>query len=303
MEIQCDVVVIGAGAAGLTAGIYLRRSNLKAVVLEKSAPGGILLNIHRIDNYPGLPRIAGPDLAVNMMQQALDLGVEIAYEEVAKVEKEEGRFVVYASNVYRAKAIIVASGMTQNEKKVPGEKEFLGKGVSYCASCDGAFFRGQDVMVVGHSDRVAEEAIYLSGLARKVYVAMPEAPSFSERHADILKGLSQVELIPSATLVAVSGTDKVSEAVLSVNGQETRVPVSAVFPLTEGRSAVSFLYPLHPGEEKGFLLVDGNLSTSVPGVFACGDVVKKTLRQVANAVGEAALAATNAIRYVRMLGK
>lgn len=303
MEKNLDLIVVGAGAAGLTAGIYLKRSNLKSLVFEKSAPGGILLNIHQIDNYPGVPKVSGPDLAVNMFTQANELGVEIAYEEVKKIEKEGEDFVVYANDVYRAKTVIVASGMASSKARVTGEEAFLGKGVSYCASCDGAFFKGKDVALYGHNDRVAEEAIYLSGLANHVYILAPKETEFEEGHAETLSCLENVELIPMATLKEIQGSDHVEHLVYEQNGETKTLDVSGIFPLREGAGSSTFLYALGVEENRGFLVADKEGKTNVPGLFVAGDATDKKLRQVANAVGEAASASSAAIAYVRSLKK
>jgi thioredoxin reductase (NADPH) len=305
MAERYDVIVIGAGIAGLTAGIYLKRSALKSLLLEKSAPGGRLLNIHAIDNYPSEPLIAGPDLAAKILGHATELGVAIDYGNVQSVVKQADHFLVVSDMAsYETSAVIVATGTTTKTFGVPGEKEFNGRGVSYCATCDGHFFKGKDVMVVGYKDRAVEEAIYLSSLVRHLYFVLPQPLETTEVHEATLKSLDNVELLPGATLKSIAGDKLVTSAqVQRADGSQKDYAIAGIFPLAGEKSSSDFLAGLNPKNRNGFLNADSDLMTSVPGVFACGDILDKKLRQLVNAAGEGALAATSAISYVHSLSK
>ena len=300
MEKEYDVVIIGAGIAGITAGIYLRRSALKAVMLDKGAPGGKLNNIHRIDNYPACPSISGPDLAAQLFNQAMELGVNYEYASVFEVAKEGNLFKTRTDvGDIVSKAVIVATGSSPKKLGIPGEKDYLGKGVSYCATCDGNFFKGLPVAVYGYLDHAVEDALYLAGLCSKVHFLAPKPIQSTEEHLGQLKALENVEIVLGATMKSIEGDDKVQEVVYELGGFEKRLPVRAIFPLADEKSSSEFLAGLNPDTNKGFLICDSNMQTSVPGLFACGDIVDKRLRQLVNAAGEAAVAATASISYVR----
>ena len=295
-----DVVVIGGGMAGLTAGIYLRRSSLSSVIVEKGAPGGKLNNIHRIDNYPAAPKISGPDLAMAVFTQASELGVELAYGSVSSVSKEDGRFFVRTdAGDYCAKAVIIATGVETKKLGIPGEKEFEGKGVSYCATCDGNFFRGKDVAVIGNKDHAVEDVLYLSGLVDHLYFLIPEPLETTEAHHEELLACPNVQLIQGGKPIRLDGETVVTGLTYEEGGEQKQIHVSGVFPLYGEKSSSEFLSSLKPETNKGFLVCDTAMSTSVPGVFACGDIVDKKLRQLVNAAGEAAVASTSAISYCR----
>ena len=299
MDQILDGVIIGAGAAGLTAAIYWKRSSLSFALLDKGAPGGKLNNIHQIDNYPGLPHVSGPDLAMSFFNQATDLGVEVEYGDVQRVEKEGDVFVISGDfGELRSKTVLVATGTSLSPKGVKGEKEHLGKGVSYCATCDGAFYKGKDVAVIGYQDHAAEDALYLSPLVNRLYFVFPKPLQASEEHERQLKACTNVEWV-NGKLLSVKGDPRVDRIEIQMESGLQSISVSGVFPLSDEQSASMFLAPLSPMTEKGFLKVNEARMTSVPGLFAAGDVVDKKLRQIVNAAGEGAEAATSAMAYAR----
>ena len=301
---EFDCLIVGAGIAGITAGIYLKRSNLSALVLDKDAPGGKLNNIHRIDNYPGVAKIAGPELAMSLYNQASDLGVTFDYGAVSKVKKEGDRFLVYTDvNSYSAKALIIATGIENKKLGVPGEEKYNGKGVSYCATCDGNFFKGKPVTVYGFKDHAVEDAIYLSGLASSVLFLAPEPLQTTEAHREELLASANVTLVEGATLLRAEGEEKLEKVVYSVGEKEIEAETAGLFQLFGEKSSSMFLASLGVESNKGFLKVDANMLTNVPGLFACGDVLDKKLRQLVNAAGEASVAATSAISYIHSLKK
>ncbi|MEE3401923.1 MAG: FAD-dependent oxidoreductase [Candidatus Enteromonas sp.] len=298
-----DVVVVGAGIAGLSAAIYLKRSSLSLVLLEKMAPGGKLLNIHEIDNYPALGSVSGPELANKAFEQCNALGVDYQYGNVMSIEKQGDVFYVTTDmERYEAKAVIIAVGTEKLEAGVPGENEFNGRGVSYCATCDGNFFKGKEVAVIGYKDQAAEEAIYLAGLASRCYFINPKPLEAAESHLEVLKGKENVVMM-EAELLRIEGDKLVNKIVVKSGEEEKEIPVSGVFPLYGEKSAASFLAPLGVELERGFMVCDANMNTNVPGLYGAGDIVAKKLRQVVTAASDGALAATSAIGYVHMLRK
>ena len=279
---EFDCVVVGAGIAGITAGIYLKRSNLSCIVLDKDAPGGKLNNIHRIDNYPGTPKIAGPELAMALVNQAMELGVNLDYGAVSEVKKEGDLFTVVTDiDSYQAKSVII----------------------SYCATCDGNFFKGKKVVVYGFKDHAVEDAIYLSGLASDVYVLAPEALQTTEAHQNELLGAANVQLFENAKILEICGDTAVKSICYEKDGVEAELDTDAVFQLYGEKSSSMFLSSLGVDSNKGFIKVDSGMCTNVPGLYAAGDVLDKRLRQLVNAAGEASVAATMAIAYVHSLKK
>lgn len=302
MEKVTDVIVIGAGIAGLTAGIYLKRAARDFVLLDKGAPGGKLLNVHQIDNYPGTGTISGPELAQKVYKQAQDLGVEVEYGNIYEVKKDGDEFLVTTDiATYRCRAAIIATGLLNRLLGVPGEKEFLGHGVSYCATCDGAFYKGKDVAVIGNKDQAVEEAIYLAGLVHRLYFFYEGELIAPEEHLAALRSLNNVILVPGSRLLAIKGEKAVTGVDIQKEGGEQLYPVSGVFPLAGERSSADFLAGLGLENSHGFLKVGLDMATSLPGLYAAGDLVDQPLRQAITAAGEGATAASAAISYLRRL--
>lgn len=296
---KVDCFIIGAGIAGITAAIYLKRSNLTSILMDKDAPGGKLNNIHRIDNYPGTPSIAGPDLAYKLYEQATSLGVEFTYGSVSEVKKEGDLFHIYADvGEYLSTTLIVATGIENKKLGVPGEAALNGKGVSYCATCDGNFFKGKEVVVYGYKDHAVEDAIYLSSIVKTVHVLAPLPLETTEAHESELKGKDNVVLHENATILSVLGEERVTGVLAKEGDKEEELRCDGLFQLFGEKSSSQFLASLGLETNKGFIKVDANMATSVPGLFACGDVLDKKLRQLVNAAGEASVAATMAISYI-----
>lgn len=297
-----DIAVIGGGPAGLTAGLYAGRGGLRAAVVEKLMPGGLVANTERIDNYPGFPEgVAGYDLAQRMQAQAAKFGAQFVSDEAQRIAVEPRSFLVTLASKaqLRAKAVIVAAGAYPKTLGVPGERELLGKGVSYCAVCDGAFFKGQPVAVVGGGDSAVQEAVYLAGLCNTVTVVHRRS---SLRAAESLQKLAfrneQISFAWNKTVVAIEGDKQVTG--LRVMDKETMkeevLPVSGVFVYVGYHPNSAAVKDLVRLDENGYVITDENLMSSVPGIFAAGDVRRKLVRQIAGAVGDAATAAVAAQR-------
>lgn len=300
MERQTRIVIVGAGIAGLTAAIYLKRSNVDFLILDKGAPGGKLNNIHEIENYSGFLPISGPELAQKLLKQTQNLSISVDYGNVLGVKKTAKGYSIFTEDEeIRCQGIILATGMANRRAYVPGEKEFLGRGVSYCATCDGNFFKGKTVAVIGYEDHASEDAIYLAGLAKKVLFFVPEELQAVETHRLALENLENVEIHMRACLLFVSGKSLVEAIGVLEDGKEATYEASGVFPLFGEAPSTAFASGLGLKEEKQFVCVNENMETSLPGVFACGDIVYKKLRQLITAASDGAIAATSAISYFR----
>ena len=294
------IVIIGAGTAGLTAALYLKRANQDFVLLEKGAPGGKLLTVSEISNYPGVDKVPGFVLAQMIYKTATDSGVEVTPGSVKSVSRSGKDFLVATDNGdYLAKAVLVATGLS-NVPTLKGEKQLLGKGVSYCATCDGPLYRKKDVALIGEGDRSLVEALYLAPLVNKLLVLVPgESLSGDEAMKEKLLEASNVTIVYGSKALEILGTEHVEGLVYEVKGVRNQSSVSAVFPLLGEKSASSFLSPLQIRAEKGFLPVDSRMMSSVPGLFAAGDIVEKPLRQVVTAAGDGANASSGIMAYLR----
>lgn len=306
-DVFFDIVVIGGGPAGLTAGLYAGRGGLKAAVVERLAPGGLVANTERIDNYPGFPEgVSGFDLAQRMRDQAVKFGAELVLDDVRSLAPESKSFAITLATgkTLRAKAVVIATGAYPKQLGVPGERELLGKGVSYCAVCDGAFFRGQEVAVIGGGDSAVQEAVYLAGLCSKVTVVHRRS---SLRAAESLQKLAfrneRISFAWSKTVAVIEGREAVTG--VRVMDKETLaeevIPAAGVFIYVGYQPNSSVVRDLVKLDEAGYIVTGENMATSVPGIFAAGDVRRKLVRQIAGAVGDAATAAIAAHQYIESL--
>ena len=299
--IKTDIVVIGAGVAGLTCATYLKRANADFAILEKSAPGGKLLNVDSIENYPGYTKISGADLAYKIYETALHAGVDIVYDDVVSVEQSGKGFLVKTnSETYECLALIVGTGLS-NIPTIKGEKRFFGKGISYCVTCDGPLYRGKKVAIYGDSERANLEALYLSNLVGELTYLFPEEELVGAPESiSLLKSKDNVRLIPSAKIDEIRGDEEHLQEVEYHTPKESGVlSLDAFFPLAGEKSASAFLSSLPLTLKNGFIPVNENCESSLPGLYAIGDVVDKKLRQVVNACGEGAVASSSAMAYVR----
>lgn len=301
-----DLIIIGSGPAGLTAGIYASRARLSTLVLEQNfVSGGQIIDTYKIDNYPGLPGISGMDLADKMSQHAEKLGVAIENVIVTSLDLTGPvKKVITDDSVYEAKAVIIASGATHSHLGAPGEEEFAGHGVSYCATCDGGFYRKKDTLVVGGGDVAVEDAIYLARLCNKVYVVhrRDELRAAKVLQENLLS-LPNVEMVWNSVVKTINGTDKVESVTVTnvKDGSERTIPVQGAF-IAVGISPRSEFAKNHiEMDGKGYIIADETGRTSVPGVFAAGDVRGKQLRQVVTAVADGANAVTSVEKYLLTL--
>ena len=307
MEIsENDLVIVGGGPAGLTAGLYAARAKLRTILIEKMLPGGQAASTFLVENYPGFPEgVAGPELAEAMEKQAKRFGLEIITGEVSQLTGQgqlweidlEGRKLI-------TKAIIIATGVEPTKLDIPGETELKGRGVSYCATCDGAFFQDQDIAVIGGGDSAVDEALYLTRFAKRVYLihrrnALRAEKILQERAFQNPK----IEIFWDTVILKVLGKSGVEGLELkNLKNQMTRtLNISGVFFYVGFRPNTAFLKWVVELDEQGYVITDPNMATSVQGIFAAGDVRQKLLRQVTTAVGDGATAAFAAERYIENL--
>lgn len=304
MERQYDLVIVGAGPAGLTAALYASRAGLKTVIIENGAPGGKLVKTHQISNYPGVKTLAGTDLAMSMLEQAISFGAAYEYGDVSKVDENKN---VYLSDgtVIEAKAVLVATGTKERLLNIPGEQENIGRGVSFCAVCDGAFFKDKDVVVIGGGNSALEESIYLTNFAKSVTIVIRRDVFRAEKQIqDQIESNAKIRIIKKHIPKEVlSENGKVSGIVLEdVDTKQTQVvECQGIFPYV-GQDPMSMcLEGLGVTDEKGYVLVDENMETKIPGIYAAGDVLSKTLRQVVTATNDGAIAAQHAFHKISNL--
>lgn len=301
---EYDVVIVGGGPGGLTAGLYTSRANLKSLLIEKKWPGGQMLNTEHIENYPGFERVTGSELAQRMENQARKQGLQIELDGVTSIRPSGNRQLVRTEGdrEYLAKAVIVTSGGEPRRLEVPGEDELSGRGVSYCAICDGAFFRDQVIAVVGGGDTAVEEGIFLTRFASKVYI-IHRRDQFRAQRSVVEKARQnpKIELLMSTTVEEIHGTDQVEYLTIVRRGQRERLNATGVFVFV-GFTPNSRIFPGHvERDSQGYLLTNTHMETSIPGIFAAGDVRSQLTRQITTAVGDGTTAASAAQHYIDSL--
>jgi thioredoxin reductase (NADPH) len=301
-----DLIIIGAGPAGLSAAIYASRARLNAIVIEQNyVNGGQIIDTYEIDNYPGLPGLSGMDLAMKMAEHAEKLGVETVNAFVQSLDLNGPvKKVITDEGTYEAKAVIIASGATHSKLGAQGENQYAGMGVSYCATCDGAFYRGKDVLVVGGGDVAVEDAIFLARGCNKVYVVhRRDELRAAKVLQESLLSLPNVEMVCNSNLKSITGGMKVENATVvnKLDQTERTIPVSGVFIAVGITPRSEFARNHVDMDEKGYIVANETGATSVPGVFAAGDVRTKQLRQVVTAVADGANAVTSVEKYLLTL--
>lgn len=299
-----DIIIIGSGPAGLSAAIYAQRACLDTIVIEKNGiSGGQVLNTWEVDNYPGFPGVTGFELSRQFREHANKLGARVVQDEVVQVELSGNvKKVVCEEETYEARCVILASGAHHRTLEVPGAEELRGAGVSYCATCDGAFFRGRTVAVVGGGDAALEDAIFLARMCEKVYIVhRRDKLRGAKRLQERLQALENVEFVWNSETAAIEGNGQVEALRLrqTKTGEEKRLDVDGVF-IAVGIAPESELYAGQLElDEQGYIRADESGQTSVPGVFAAGDVRTKALRQILTAASDGANCVASAERYLQ----
>ena len=297
-----DTIIIGAGPAGMTAALYAARSNLKVALIEGGLPGGQMNNTSDIENYPGYANISGPELAEKMFEPLENLGVEHLYGFVKNIEDHgDVKKVITDDEEFETRTVIVATGSKHRLLGVPGEEELNSRGVSYCAVCDGAFFRDQDLLVVGGGDSAVEEAIFLTQFAKTVTIVHRRDELRAQKVLqDRAFANEKINFIWDSVVKEIKGENRVESVVIEnvKTNQVTEHAFGGVF-IYVGLDPVSdFTKDLQIQDESGWIVTDDHMKTSVAGVFAVGDVRQKDLRQVTTAVGDGAIAGQEAYKYI-----
>ncbi|WP_209124977.1 thioredoxin-disulfide reductase [Alkalihalobacillus sp. BA299] len=303
-----DVVIAGAGPAGMTAAVYTSRANLSTVMVERGVPGGQMANTEDVENYPGFDHILGPDLSNKMFEHAKKFGAEYAYGDIKEIiDGEDYKIVKAGSKEFKAKAVIVTTGAEYKKIGVPGEKELSGRGVSYCAVCDGAFFKGKELVVVGGGDSAVEEAVYLTRFATKVTVVhrrdelraqkILQQRAFDNEKVDFIwnhtvKEINEAEgKVGSVTLVSTE------------TGEEREFKTDGVFIYIGMLPLNASVLNLGITNKDGYIVTNDEMETKVPGILAAGDIREKTLRQIVTATGDGSIAAQSAQHYIESLAE
>ena len=295
-----DIIIVGAGPAGLTSAIYARRANKSVLVLEGKSYGGQIINTLNIENYPALMHVDGFSLADKMYNQAKELGAEIVFEKVVEIKNGKTKKVITNKKEYKCKAIILATGCDNRKLGLDNESNLIGKGVSYCATCDGAFYKDKKVAVVGGGNTALEDALYLSDIASTVYL-IHRRDTFrgDEKTVNLLKKKDNVKIIYNSNVTKIIGDDKLEKIeVTNTNGEKNIFIVDGLF-VAIGRIPQTELFKnIIKLDENGYIIAKENCYTNLKGIFVAGDVRKKNVRQLVTAVSDGAIAATEAINYL-----
>ncbi|SHI73186.1 thioredoxin-disulfide reductase [Desulfofundulus thermosubterraneus] len=298
-----DVAIIGGGPAGLTAGIYAARAKLKSLLIERGMTGGLAATTEFIENYPGFSEgIGGPELMNRMEAQARRFGLEILNSNVEALKKENLNFIIKTEDTeFTARTVIVATGAQPQRLNVRGEETFHGRGVSYCATCDGAFFKDKHVAVVGGGDAAVEEAMFLTKFATRVFIIHRRGELRATKIVqERARQNPRIEFIWHSVVEEITGNEIVTGVRIKDvrTGQTSELPVNGVFIYIGYSPNSSIVKELVKLDERGYILTDANMQTSCPGLFAAGDVRQKSLRQVVTAVADGAIAAVSAEKYL-----
>ena len=298
MKLDFDCIIIGAGVAGMTSALYLKRAGINVVIFEKSFVGGQINKTNSIKNYPGYKEIEGPTLALSILSQIEELEIPIIYEDVYSIsDKDDFKVVQTNSKEYNAKALIIASGRKERTLGLEHENDFIGRGISWCATCDGNFFKDKDVIVIGGGNTAMEEALYLSNICNKVYVINRSKTLRADKI--LIEQVKQKENV-SILLDSVAKTLIIENDILKgleLQNNE-KICASGIFIAIGSDPAVEFIKDLELEMENNYILVKENMETSIEGIYACGDVIKKDLYQIVTAASDGAIAANSVKNYL-----
>lgn len=293
---QYDVVIVGAGPAGMTAAIYAARADLSVLLLDKLAPGGKIINTNEIQNYPGVGFISGAELAIQMFEQVCMLGVEFDYRTVVKLEDRDGEKLVHCQEdgiIYTARAVIVATGTQSNKLCCEGEERFTGNGISWCAICDGVSYRDKDVAVIGGGNSAVEESIYLAGLVHHLTVITRSGLAADPMVCDKLRNMDNVTIYSYQEVLEFYGGEQLEGVRFcsTQTGEERSVACDGVFEYIGLHPVTDLCAPLKVCDPMGYVRVSDEMRTAMPGVYGAGDCIVKGLRQVITACADGAVAA------------
>ena len=291
-----DVIIIGAGPAGLTAAIYALMANKKVLIFEARSYGGQIVNAGVIKNYPGLPGISGFDFATKLYDQVKSLGGEIKFETVIRIEKDKS--VITKKGTYNAKAIIVATGASKRKLKTENEEKYIGRGVSYCATCDGNLYKEKNVAIVGSGKTAIDDAIYLSDIANKVYlINNKEEFNVDAMYLDKIRGTKNIETLLNYNVVRINGDKKVSSIdIVDKNNIQKQIEIEGIFIAVGQEPQNNIFSNILELDEKGYIKTEDGVHTNIDKIYVAGDNKKKLLKQLVTAESDGAIAATVAIK-------
>lgn len=292
-----DIIIIGAGPAGMTSAIYAKRAGYNPLVLEKNTYGGQIINSSEVANYPGIKKIDGYTFATKIYEQLKELEIEIKHEEVINIKKIDKTInVITNKNEYECKSVIIATGLTKRKLNIENEEKLIGKGISYCATCDGAFFKENDVAVVGGGNTALEDAIFLSNYCKHVYLINRTENFKAEKSLlDSFKQKNNTEIITSANVKKLVGKEKLEKIELD-NGKILNI--SGLFIAIGQIPNCNFDIV---EKENGFIKSNEECTTNIPGIFVAGDIRNKSVRQIVTSVSDGAVAAINAVKYIEKI--
>ena len=291
-----DIIIIGAGPAGMTAAIYAARANKKVLVLEANTYGGQIINTKSIENYPVNPGISGFDFATKLYNQAKDLGTEIKFEKVIEITEKE---VITTKETYKTKTIIIATGSDNRKLNLENEEQLTGKGISYCATCDGAFYKDKIVAVIGGGNTAVEDAIYLSDIAKTVYL-IHRRDTFKAEAILVgqLKQKENIKIVLNTTITKINGDNKLESINLLTNNETTKLNIDGLFIAVGQVPETENFKKLINTNEQGYIIAGEDCKTNIKNIFVAGDTRTKNLRQLVTATSDGAIAATEAIKYL-----
>lgn len=294
-----DIIIIGAGPAGICAAIYALRANQKTLIIEKETIGGKIASSPLIENYPGIKAIKGPELSEQLEDQIKQLGGKIEFGEVINIQnKREEKIVITKNKTHKAKAIILALGTKYKKLGLPEEEKFLGKGISFCATCDGFFYRQKTVAVIGGGNSAMANALELANICQKVYVIQNLDHLTAEPMLiDQIKPKENIEIITQASVKQIQGEEKVTGIVIEEKGKEKTLTLDGMFLSIGQIPETEIISPLIKLDENGYIVTNEQQMTNSEGIFAAGDCVKKNIRQLTTAVSDGTIAALSAIEY------
>lgn len=296
-----DVIIIGAGPAGLTAAIYLGRAGKKVLILEKNVYGGQIVNSKEVENYPAISKISGFEFSNNLYNQAKNFGAELKYETVVNLTKDKE--VTTNRGKYQAKSIIIATGLSNRTLEIDGVDSFIGRGISYCATCDGNFFKDKVVAVVGGGNTALEDAIFLSNICKKVYIIHRRTTFRGEKILqDILNKKENVEFVLNSNVVKINGNELLESIIINTNNEEKELQIDGLF-LAIGQIPNNSYIDIIDLDEKGYAIANEDCKTNIDGIYVAGDFRTKKVRQLVTAASDGATAAINAIEYIERSDK
>lgn len=297
---KTDIVIIGSGMAGISAAIYLRRFNANFIILEGSIVGGLLNELKTVENFPTIRKASGSDILISLMDQLRANDIPVTYGNVQTILKEGNGFeVVTDVDSYECKAVIVATGIGKASATIKGEQEYAGMGVSYCATCDGNFYKGLDVAVVGNNNICLEESLYLANLVNKLYLICPDEELIGD--LELIKKVQEsrkIEIVKNTKVGEIFGDDF---GVTGIKINDKQIDVAGVFPYVGKKTPTQILNNLKPEMQGNFVVVNEEGKTNIEGLFAAGDVTNSKLKQLITAAGGGAAAATSALNLIKTI--